>query len=114
MSLDDSLKKIVEEYREDPRNKVFAPMDLLVESVAEETGDSVNHSQLNSIIEDYIAGTISGSEQDIYDGALFACGELARQCFGENPDDEDEEVDYQISWLQDDEGYYFAEIRPES
>ena len=65
MILDDSLKNIVNEYREERRNKIFAPMDLLVSSAAEETGESVNASQLNSIIEEYTAGIVGGSGQPV-------------------------------------------------
>lgn len=42
----------------------------------------------------------------------FGCSVLARKCFGVDPDDEDEEVDYELSWLEADDGAVVAEIRP--
>ena len=32
---------------------------------------------------------------------------------GENPDDEDEEVDYSISWIEGSDGEFSAEVRPQ-
>jgi len=48
----------------------------------------------------------------VLDGAVYACSVLARKCFGENPEDKDVDVDYQISWLENNDGSYVAEIRP--
>ena len=46
------------------------------------------------------------------DAAIYACSVVAGMCFGDDPEDEDEEVDYEISWLEEDGGEYTAEIRP--
>ena len=48
----------------------------------------------------------------MYDAAVFCCSVLSRKCFAEDPEDEEAEVDYQISWIKNDDGSIVAEIRP--
>jgi len=47
----------------------------------------------------------------IYDGAVCACGSAARQCFRDDPE---ENIDYEIDWLEQDDGSIIAEVRPNS
>lgn len=112
MELERLLSDIVDEFRTDPRNKVFAPESLLLMSVEEEAGVKLSSEQLRILIESYQSGSIQDDDLANYDGAVYVCGVLARLCFGDNPDDEDEEIDYEISWIENGDGSYSAEIRP--
>jgi hypothetical protein len=49
---------------------------------------------------------------EIYDAAIYSCSQLAKACFGEDPEDDDEEVDHEVSWVENDDGSYTAEVRP--
>ncbi len=99
--------KIVKEFGADPRNKIHVNLTLLTLSANVETGDSHKESKINKIIEKYIDGGLDDDETTVYDGAVAVCGALARECFGGDPD---AEVDYEITWLQNDSAY-FAEVR---
>ncbi len=112
MSLDEMIEEIVEEFKKDPRNKVFAPEAVLLASAKEETGDNISKETLRPIIEKHQNGELDDDDYDVLDGAVYACSVLARKCFGENPEDKDVDVDYQISWLENNDGSYVAEIRP--
>ena len=113
MSLDVLVEKIVKGFREDPRNKVFVSESVLLASVEEEAGEKISTEQIRSIISKYQEGKLEeGEEEEKYDAAVYACSVVARMCFGDDPEDEDEEVDYEISWLEEDGGEYTAEIRP--
>ena len=100
---------LVAEFKSDPRNKVFAPSELLVESASEETGETVDLAKLNEVISKYLSGDMTEDDEVIYDGAVAICGSLARNCFGSDPD---EDIDYVIDWLEQDDGSFIAEISP--
>jgi hypothetical protein len=112
MSFDELLEAVVEEFRADPRNKVFAPEPLLLASVQEETGKSVSPEKLRDVIADYVSGSIDDADSEIYDGAVYSCSQLAKACFSEDPEDELEEVEYEVSWIENEDGSYSAEVRP--
>tara|TARA_Y100000294_G_scaffold171580_1_gene185243 strand:- start:95 stop:313 length:219 start_codon:yes stop_codon:yes gene_type:complete len=68
-------------------------------------------TRLREVINAYLGGDLGSGEQDIYDGAVYACSSAAKLCFAENPDDEDEEVDCSISWIEGADGEFSAEVR---
>jgi hypothetical protein len=41
---------------------------------------------------------MGGDDESIYDGAVYACEQLARRCFLGAPDTDD--IDYEISWIE--------------
>lgn len=106
MSLIDSLSA---EFKKDPRNKVFVSEQILLASAAEETGKKVTPSQLRKVIASYISGDMDEKMEAIYDGAIYSCGLAARHCFSDDPEDD---IDYEISWIEDSDGSYTAEVSP--
>jgi hypothetical protein len=111
-NFDDLIEKITNEFRADPRNKVFASQDLLIASAKEEAAKDLNPDELLSIVRDYESGDLDGDAEEIYDAVVYCCAVLARKCFGEDPEDEDEEIEYEISWIENEDGSITAEIRP--
>ena len=111
MTADAMIQSLAEEFRKDPRNKVFVGEDILLASVLEETGQKIDGHRLREVIKAYLSGDLDSHAQDVYDGAVYACSSAAKLCFAENPDDEDEEVDYSISWIEDSDGDFSAEVR---
>jgi len=102
----------VSEFRADPRNKVYASQDLLLASVKEELDKTLSPEELQSIVSGYQSGDLDGDDEEIYDAATFCCSVLARECFADDPEDEDAEVDYDVEWIKNDDGSISAEIRP--
>ena len=94
MSAGTIIQSLAEEFRKDPRNKVFAGEDILLASVLEETGQKIDSDRLREVINAYISGDLDSDAQDVCDAVAYACSSAAKVCFAENPDDEDEEVDY--------------------
>ena len=113
MSLDEMVKPLVSDFKSDKRNKVFVPENILITSILEENGKEIDLEELRQIIKKYLDGELDSESQDIYDAAIYSCSLVARLCFADDPEDEDAEVDYEISWLEDDNGSYSAEIRPQ-
>jgi len=109
--LDSILQEIAKEYKTDPRNKIFVPENALLASVKEETGSAISKEKFREIVERYMEGELDDNQEEIYNGAVFACSEIARLCFAEDHEDEDEEVDYQISWIENDDKTLSAEVR---
>ena len=72
MSVDRMIQNLAEEFRKDPRNKVFVGEDILLVSVLEETGQEINSGRLREVINAYLGGDLGSGEQDIYDGAVTA------------------------------------------
>lgn len=105
----DLFNGIVEEFKADPRNKIFASEQLLIMSVTEETGKQINAVEFRKVINKFLAADMTDKDYEIYDGAVAVCGELARSCFGTDPD---EDVDYEIEWWEDDDRSFSAVIRP--
>jgi len=108
-SLDSLVQAIVSEYRQDPRNKVFLAEDVLLASATEETSSSVEAQALRESVKAYQEGEASDEQQAIYDGAVAVCGRIARSCFGDDPD---ADLDYDVSWIENDDGSWSAEVRP--
>ena len=94
------IDKIIDEYKADPRNKIFIDEETLLAAATEETGNDVTSDQLRSAIKNYLSGEMDGDEYSIYDGAIYACAVASNNCFGDPAEHED------------DDGSFTAEIRP--
>ena len=105
-------QKIIDNYKADPRNKVFVEESVLISAVAEETGQEVTAYRLREVVAAWQNGELADFEREIYDGATYACAYIARKCFSENPEDEDLDVNYEISWVESVSGALVAELRP--
>ena len=92
-----------------PRNKVFVAFEVLLVSASEETGKKITADELKKIIKRFMSGTLKASEEAIYDGAVAACGVVARRCFGDNPDDD---LDYAVEWVENADGTFATQVRP--
>ena len=109
------IDKIIDEYKADPRNKVFIDENTLLAAATEETGNDVTADQLRSTIKNFLSGEMEDDDYSIYDGAIYACGVASNHCFGdpsEHEDDDDYSVDYEIDWIENNNGSFVAEIRP--
>ena len=112
MELDQQVEQLAAIFHQDPKNKVFANEKLLLASVLEESGNEISAEKLVTIIKSYEDDNLSGADEELYDAAVYCCNVLARKCFAEDAEDEDEEVDFNLTWLHKDDGTVFAEIRP--
>jgi len=112
MELNDLIEKITMQFRKEPRNKVFASQELLIASVSEESGQEITPQKLLSVVRAYEDGDIDGEDEELYDAAVYCCGVLARKCFGDDPEDDETDVDYDLTWLEDEDGSVSAEVRP--
>lgn len=109
------IDHIIEQYKIDPRNKVFIDEVTLLAASAEETGNAVSSEQLRVTIKNFLSGQMDGDDYSIYDGAIYACAVAANHCFGdpdEHDEDDDYSVDYDLDWIENDDGSFSAEIRP--
>jgi hypothetical protein len=104
------IDKIIDDFKKDPRTKVFVDEQTLLAAAKEETGEAeITIEKLREVIAKYINGDLEDSdEQSIYDGAVYACGVAANNCFGADPDDE---VDYELDWILNSDDSYSAEVR---
>jgi len=109
MSLTTLVEKMTAEYKADPRNKIFVSEEMLLASVAEETGNSIDAEKLREVIAAYLSGDLDEELEAIYDGAVYACGLSARHCFNDDPEDD---IDYEVDWQERGDGSYIAEVRP--
>ena len=110
------IAKIIDDYKADPRNKVFIDENTLLAAAKEETGNDVTNVQLRSTIRNFLSGEMDGDDYSIYDGAIYACAVASNNCFGDpsaHEDDDDYSVDYEIDWIENDDGSFTAEIRPQ-
>ena len=108
---------IIDDYKADPRNKVFIDERTLLAAANEETGNDISIGQLRIAINNFLTGEMEDDDYPIYDGAIYACAVAANNCFGdpgEHQDDDDYSVDYQIDWIKNSDGSFTAEIRPTS
>ena len=111
----DLIDKIIDEYKADPRNKICIDEDTLLASAMEETGSEITLEKLRSVISEFLSGEIDVDDYPIYDGAVYACSVASNNCFGnpeEHEDDDDYSVDYEVDWIENDDGSFVAEIRP--
>jgi hypothetical protein len=109
------IDKIIDDYKADPRNKVFIDENTLLAAAKEETGNDITNVQLRSTIRNFLSGEMDGDDYSIYDGAIYACAVASNNCFGDpsaHEDDDDYSVDYEIDWIENDDGSFTAEIRP--
>lgn len=109
VSANELADAIIAEFKSDPRNKVFVSFDTLLASACEETGKKIKGDKLSKVIDDYQTGDLDDKGEEIYDGAVAIIGYVARSCFGDDPD---EDIDYEIDWIQEDDSTYTAEVRP--
>jgi hypothetical protein len=110
-ALDQKIKKVVDDFREDPRNKIFVSEDILILGIQELCRVKITTDKLREIIWQFVDGNLSDEKLDLYDGAVYPCYTLARLCFAQDPEDEDEELDSQITWLLNEDNSCVAEIR---
>ncbi len=109
------VDKIIDEYKKNPRNKVFVDEQTLLASATEETGNTISIEQLRSTIRNFLSDDMDGDDYFIYDGAIYACAVVSNHCFGnpaEHEDDDYYSVDYEINWIENNDGSFAAEIRP--
>ena len=109
------IDKIIDDYKADPRNKVFIDEGTLLAAANEETGNGISVDQLRNAIKNFLSGEMEDDDYSIYDGAIYACAVASNNCFGdpaEHEDDDDYSVDYEIDWIENDDGSFTAEIRP--
>jgi hypothetical protein len=109
------IDKIIDEYKTDPRNKVFVDENTLLAAAIEETGNVISLDQLRNVIKNFLSGEMGDDDYSIYDGAIYACAVVSNNCFGspeEHEDDDDYSVDYEIDWIENSDGSFTAEIRP--
>ncbi|MBU3617381.1 hypothetical protein [Polynucleobacter sp. JS-Polo-80-F4] len=109
------IDKIIDDYKADQKNKIFIDEDTLLAAATEETGNDVSSEQLRSVIKNFLSGEMDGDDYSIYDGAIYACAVASNNCFGdpaEHEDDDDYSVDYEIDWIENSDGSFCAEIRP--
>lgn len=109
MSVSSHVETIVGEIKKDPRNRAFVEFAALLESANEENGKNIKPDKLKKVIQGYIAGNLKPADEAIYDDAVVICGAVARGCWGKN---EDDDLDYEISWIETDDDVYSAELRP--
>ena len=107
MSFEDRAKAIVDGFKENPRNKVFVDFETLRLAASEETGNDVSDNTLKEVIQAYLQGECDGDQETVYDGAVYACGYMARHCLGQDPD---EDIDYEIEWISEDDGTFTAQV----
>ena len=103
------IDEIIQNYKADPRNKVHIDEKTLLASSIEETGNDITTEELRNAISKYISGDMEDEDQTIYDGALYACSVAANNCFSDDPDGE---VDYEIEWIENNDGSFTAQVRP--
>lgn len=109
MTFEEQLDRLVDDYKREPRNKVLISFAFLRESATAETGKKISAERLRNVIRAWNDGNLSSADETIYDGAVACCASVARRCFGEP---EDEDVDYSISWIENTDGSFSAELRP--
>ncbi len=111
----DRIDKIIDDFKADPRNKVFIDEETLLSAALEETGNEITLEQLRQAIKNFLSGDMDGDDYSIYDGAIYACAVASNHCFGnpeENEDDDYYSVDYELDWLENEDGSFTAEVRP--
>lgn len=109
------IDKIIDDFKADPRNKVLIDEETLLASAIEESGNDISLDQLRQTIRNFLSGEMEDDDYANYDGAIYACTVAANNCFGdpaEHEDDDDYSVDYEIEWLENNDGSFTAEVRP--
>jgi len=113
--LSNLIDEIIAAYRINPRNKIFIDEKILLASAIEESGSQISINQLRMAIAKFISGEMSVDESSIYDGAIYACSTVAKNCFRDFEKDERDDpscVDYEINWIENKDRSFLAEIRP--
>lgn len=111
----EKIDKIIDAFKADPRTKVCIDEDTLLASAIEESGNEISIEQLRQVIKNFLSGEMEDDDYPNYDGAVYACAVAANHCFGdpeEHEDDDDYSVDYEIEWIENDDGSFVAEVRP--
>lgn len=110
MDLDKIISEVIAAFKSDPRNEVYVDESVLLASAIEETGDSeLGAVKLREAIAAYLEGNMEEGQESIYDGAVYSCGRIARGCFSEEPD---EDIDYEINWVENEDSSYTACVSP--
>lgn len=100
-------------FHDDPKNKAFASEQIMLASIKEEAGEEIDADEFHKLIQSYDSGTLNEQDQDLFDAAMYACSLIAKACFADDPEDEDEEVDYSVSFIENEDNTVSAEIRPD-
>lgn len=111
----DFIDKIIDDYKADPRNKIHIDENTLLASSIEETGNPISRDQLRATIANFLSNEMDGDDYSIYDGAIYACSVAANHCFGDPVVYEEDDyytVDYEINWIENNDGSFCAEVRP--
>jgi hypothetical protein len=58
----DLIDKIIDEYKADPRNKIFINEDTLLASAKEETGNDISTDQLRNAIKKFLSGEMEDDD----------------------------------------------------
>jgi predicted DNA-binding WGR domain protein len=99
-------------FLRDPRNKAHVEEDLLLKSVSEELGKKTSPKALRSVVKKFINGGMSEKDEQLYDAAIYVCALIAKQVWANNPEDEEEDVDYSIDWIENPDDSVCAVVRP--
>jgi predicted DNA-binding WGR domain protein len=99
-------------FLRDPRNKAHVEEDLLLKSVSEELGKKTSPKALRSVVKKFINGGMSEKDEQLYDAAIYVCALIANQVWANNPEDEEEDVDYSIDWIENPDDSVCAVVRP--
>jgi hypothetical protein len=111
----DLIDKIIDDYKVNPKNKIIIDENTLLASSIEETGKLISRDQLRTTIANFLSNSMDGDDYSIYDGAIYACSVAANHCFGDPVEYEADDyysADYQLDWIQSNDGSFAAEIRP--
>lgn len=111
----EKIDKIIDDFKADPRNKVFIDEETLLASATEESGNDVSIEQLRQAIKNFLSGEMEDDDYATYDGAVYACAVAANHCFGnpeEHEDEDDYSVDHEVDWIENADGSFAAEVRP--
>ena len=101
MAQDQIIQNLVNDYKEEPRNKIIIDCKPLVEYAAEELQTSLTAAQLADALARYENGEASEADESLVDAATSLCHQVANRCWGEcesEEDDEWSEVDISTEW----------------
>lgn len=107
MSQEEIIAKIANDFKEEPRNKIFISSEDLCLFVSEELGRELSAESLAKAVATFEDGEATEADENIVDAATSLCHQVSNRCWGECLDaDEDEwsEVDISTEWSDYDSG----------
>jgi len=99
-------------FLKDPRNKAHVEESILLLSANEELGKKISPKALRTTIEKFINGGMSEKDEQLYDAAIYVCALIAKQVWANDPEDEEEDVEYSIDWIENPDDSVRAVVRP--